>query len=257
MRFGFGRTHTEKVESLTRARELELAHSEWHPWFAWRPVRLIDIDSDGRDVYAFMESVDRRSSGWMNGCLFSSGIIWAHRKRRTPDKLRLLLFKECNRSCPGCCNNYWNLDELPVTHNFMGYKEIMLTGGEPMLDPFVVHTAIRNIRWQNKKAKIFMYTAKVDQVQATIDVLNKIDGITLTLHNRSDIIPFHSLDREIFLNNPHLAKKSLRVNVFSNVAKFNSELRHLCPWKVKWNIEWTKDCPLPDNEEFKRFPRVR
>ena len=51
------------------------------------------------------------------------------------DKLRLLLFEECNRSCPGCCNRDWDLQPLPVCYDLPPYRIILLTGGEPMLYP--------------------------------------------------------------------------------------------------------------------------
>ena len=39
-------------------------------------------------------------------------------------KLRLLVTKNCDRSCPGCCNKDWNLDKLPnATH--LNYDEMV------------------------------------------------------------------------------------------------------------------------------------
>ena len=44
------------------------------------------------------------------------------------EKLRLLLFEECDRDCPGCCNRDWDLRSLPVCRDFTPYQVIMLTG---------------------------------------------------------------------------------------------------------------------------------
>ncbi len=41
-------------------------------------------------------------------------------------KLRLLLFEECTRSCPGCCNRDWDLQSLPVCRDYSPYQLIML-----------------------------------------------------------------------------------------------------------------------------------
>ena len=35
------------------------------------------------------------------------------------EKLRLLLFEECDRDCPGCCNRDWDLRSLPVCRDFI------------------------------------------------------------------------------------------------------------------------------------------
>lgn len=36
------------------------------------------------------------------------------------EKLRLLLFEECDRDCPGCCNRDWDLRSFPVCRDFIG-----------------------------------------------------------------------------------------------------------------------------------------
>jgi hypothetical protein len=43
--------------------------------------------------------------------------------------------------------------------------------------------------------------------------------------------------------------KSLRLNVFKGVSL--AELNLSC-WKVKPNIKWIKNCPLPEDEVFMR-----
>ena len=51
-------------------------------------------------------------------------------------KLRLLVTEECNRHCPGCCNNNWDLKSLSVCKSYRDYEQILITGGEPLLDMF-------------------------------------------------------------------------------------------------------------------------
>lgn len=50
------------------------------------------------------------------------------------EKLRLLVTTKCPNKCPMCCNNSWDFSKLPVVEHF-NYKEIMITGGEPLLFP--------------------------------------------------------------------------------------------------------------------------
>ena len=68
-------------------------------------------------------------------------------------KLRLLITEKCNRKCEGCCNLDWDLQNLPVCTSFKGYDEILLTGGEPQLEPVLILSTVEKIKQQNKTAK--------------------------------------------------------------------------------------------------------
>ena len=162
-------------------------------------------------------------------------------------ELRLLLFKDCNRKCRGCCNKDWDLDNLPTCKSFKGYKTIMLTSGEPMLNPDLVMQTILKIRKQNKSVNIYMYTAKINDY--AIPYLNCVlDGITLTLHNQSDVKNFVKFNNKLSV----LYKlKSLRLNIFKGV-KLPKDI-DLSYWKVKRNIKWIKNCPLPKHEVFMKL----
>lgn len=166
-------------------------------------------------------------------------------------KLRLLLFEECNRNCEGCCNKDWNLKNLPGVGLFTGYKEIILTGGEPMLRPQLIKSMVRLIRFDTN-APIYVYTAKVDDLHDALSVLNKLDGMTVTLHEQSDVKPFLLFnDAVLDLNNQYgeFWNKSLRLNVFKGI-KFGADLSL---WDVKKEVEWIKNCPLPEDEVFMRL----
>jgi len=158
-------------------------------------------------------------------------------------KLRLLLSKQCNRNCEGCCNKDFDLDKLPVVTDYSGYDEIILTGGEPMLRPNFIREMVRRIRKQTL-VPIYLYTAKVDRLQSALAVLGIIDGICVTLHEQSDVEAFHKLENAI----DYSLGKSLRVNIFKGVKIFIDHLQ----WKVKSGIEWIKNCPLPKDEIFAR-----
>jgi len=168
-------------------------------------------------------------------------------KIRKVKKLRLLLFEECNRSCLGCCNNDWDLDNLEVCKSFEGYNEISLTGGEPMLWPDVVIDAAYKIR-NSCRAKIWLYTAMVENLHATIQVLWVVDGICVTLHEQSDVGPWKRFS-DLLSDGRFYRGKSMRLNVFKGV-----DVRDVPSWwKVKSNIEWISNCPLPENESFMRY----
>jgi hypothetical protein len=162
-------------------------------------------------------------------------------------KLRLLVTDKCDRNCPLCVNKQWNLDELPVEDNYSQYSEIILTGGEPMLDPHYLEKVIKIIRRQTR-AKIYVHTAKIDDYFAALNVLNMADGITVTIHETKDIEAFFRFDEFI----PPYFNKSLRVVVFQGILNIESFARTFPKWDVK-QINWIKDCPLPEGEVFKRF----
>lgn len=164
-------------------------------------------------------------------------------------KLRLLLFSECNRLCEGCCNKQFDLDSLPIETDFTNYGLIMLTGGEPMLKPEFVIDAVKRIRKVND-CPIYLYTAKVDKIFDVFKVLDCLDGLTLTLHEVMDLADFYILNQYIMHYKKKYSKKSFRLNVFKGI-EINKDVFPL--WKIKDNIEWIEDCPLPHNEVFKRL----
>lgn len=166
-------------------------------------------------------------------------------------KLRLLLFEECNRSCEGCCNKDWDLGNLPVVDSFVGYDEIMLTGGEPMLRPDIIKSTIGKIRQENSNAIIYLYTAKVDNVDDVLGVLKDLDGICITLHNQKDVDILNAL---ISKCHHKFVGKDMKLNVFSGIDYSSVEIEHFNI--VKDDITWIKNCPLPTGEEFKRCGKI-
>ena len=166
-------------------------------------------------------------------------------------KLRLLLFEHCNRSCEGCCNKQWDLSELPVCTDYSPYDMIILTGGEPMLRPAVVKNMINMIRKYND-CPIILYTAKTNNIEDLCSVIFKIDGITITLHEQSDVDNLYRVIQLCSIVSKPLTK---RLNVFSNVGlpKTARTTLNFFGWEIKDNIEWIEDCPLPEDEEFMRI----
>jgi hypothetical protein len=165
------------------------------------------------------------------------------------NKLRLLVTEKCNRNCIGCCNKEWDLKSLPVCLSFEGYDEIILTGGEPIMYGRL-SSLINKIRKQNEKAKIFMYTQS-NSPYMLLDVLQVIDGITFTVHDNDGLGHFWALEKVLFrfMSHYNLSLKSLRLNVFKGVDDFTPVLN----WKVKKDMEWIKNCPLPKDEIFMRL----
>lgn len=164
-------------------------------------------------------------------------------------KLRLLITEECNRSCPGCCNLDWDLKALEKCTDFSGYDEIILTGGEPMLFPDKIREILMRIDYPTgDRPKIYMYTALVNL--STAQLLNiYLDGITITFHNQKDVDNFAKVQYALepkFYN----VNRSLRLNVFEGI---DISALNLERWKVKDNMVWLENCPLPKDEVFMRY----
>jgi MoaA/NifB/PqqE/SkfB family radical SAM enzyme len=159
-------------------------------------------------------------------------------------KLRLLFTTVCNRSCEGCCNKDWQLDKLPTVQHF-NYEEILITGGEPLLDPSRLKGLIQAIRVVSN-ANIYIYTALVSH--DIYEILGYVDGVTITLHNQSDVNNIKPLLSFVKIN--EIKNKSLRLNIFKGI---NINDLDLTGWEVKKDIEWIKECPLPKDEEFMKL----
>ena len=165
-------------------------------------------------------------------------------------KLRLLVTDKCNRSCQGCCNKQWDLANLPICKDFRGYDQILLTGGEPMLHIAQLINTIGTIRKQTN-TPIYLYTAKADHPTFLNVVLTLVDGITLTLHDKSDIEPFLALQEYLKYHKPE--SKSLRLNIFHPISLAPEQL---VGWQVKPDMIWIEDCPLPTDETFMRLEKL-
>lgn len=167
-------------------------------------------------------------------------------------KLRLLITDKCDRNCTGCCNNDYDLDKLPVCESFVGYDEIMLTGGEPMLDMANIVNVSDIIREQNGNALIILYTAKPRSIDRIIDLIryNVIDSFTLTLHENKDSIDFYSSVNHKYFKVLEELKHRPRLNIFKDVY---FPVSYNLLFDIKYNITWIKNCPLPEDEVFMRL----
>lgn len=159
-------------------------------------------------------------------------------------KLRLVVTQQCDRACPGCSNNGRDLDALPVCTNFMGYEEILLTGGEPMLEVDRVRRLIHRIRRQGHFGPIILYTALPTRaLQALLHIY--LDGVTITLHKQSDVAMFRAFARELDC----VSSKSLRLKIFEGVDIGDLDVTR---WDVR-TLDWIENCPLPEGEVFMRI----
>lgn len=90
-------------------------------------------------------------------------------------------------------------------------------------------------------------------------ILAYADGIVLTPHSQSDIDKFAELNnmmQEVKETKSDFIKgKSLRLNLFADMKLLLPEHIDLSLWNVK-EIEWVKDCPVPQGEDFRRIKEL-
>lgn len=165
-------------------------------------------------------------------------------------KLRLLVTAECPNKCPMCCNNRFDLKQLPVVESLAGYEEIMITGGEPLLFPKDIQTLCIFLK-NRSNAKIYIYTANFD-IEAFDITSVMVDGYVYTPHSKKDVDEFLKLNDYLLEGHGPISPLSLRLNIFPEVETFIPKNTDLYFWKVK-KMHWIKDCPVPEGEDFYRI----
>lgn len=168
---------------------------------------------------------------------------------------RLIFTENCNRNCPKCCNKNFDFSEYRswkwnMVENF---DMLCITGGEPMLFPNEVIAFIKRFRalelqlanytlW-SEKTKLYLYTAYAQDLFKFRRVLALVDGITLTLHEQSDVPAFQKLNYELNMRGPY--DKSLRLSVFNEITL----PRQPFPlWNIMVGREWLDYCTVPEDE---------
>jgi len=169
-------------------------------------------------------------------------------------KIRLIITKDCLNKCPKCCNNNFNIESLPIIQNY-DCDELIITGGEPLGRNINKTLSLLNyLKYVDvdPNRKIFVYTNDIFHLN---EIIHLIDGITLSIHNISDMKDFIFWN-DVYRNNTFynfedsIKNKSLRLHIFKEV-EIPTDL-DLSDWGVKKDIEWAENCPLPKGEVLMR-----
>lgn len=182
-------------------------------------------------------------------------------------KLRLLVTEKCHNKCPMCCNNQFDIEKIPVVDRF-DYDEISITGGESLLPYNAVMTAwlvegIKAVQHATglPASKFYLYTAYFD-FEILRACSHEFDGICLTPHKKEDIDKFININAKMLklkkrgnTNDNFNLNCSLRLNLFADMKALLPKDIDLSLWKVK-DMEWVKDCPVPEGEDFRRIAKL-
>ncbi len=137
---------------------------------------------------------------------------------------RVIITFNCKRNCVYCCNKYGRIMagakkiRLP---QLAGFREICITGGEPMLNPNRTLKLIAQMKRTSPRSTYYLYTALFHKKLS--QVIREIDGVHFTLHessNQKDIRDFQSFQemiREFTEQNPQI-KKSFRLYINPKIS---------------------------------------
>lgn len=173
---------------------------------------------------------------------------------------RLIITLDCNRKCHYCCNTPEMLasaTKISDLSELQHYPEILITGGEPMLNPtrtlaIVQHlNQLGQIYWNKHKKlrKIYLYTAlALERGYLYSMLMYGVDGIHYTLHYNSS-----AKDVALGIDNIEILSKEFPNKPFR--LYMDSEVEHqvtIIPqrWSRIQSFKFIEDCPLPENEKL-------
>lgn len=165
----------------------------------------------------------------------------------TKETIHLMITNKCNRRCPDCCNNQYNISDIPIvtSQELAESKYVYLTGGEPFAygDPCLIAERLK-MYYPNIK-EVIVYTNALELYQ----YLNKnnlfaIDGLTISIKN--------SLDAFVF--NSYLSKDSRILSLDSNRLYVFEGFENIeCPDSIEKMIRtWQREFIAAPDSIFRR-----
>ncbi len=169
------------------------------------------------------------------------------KNEQTKKCIHLLITEKCNRKCPLCCNDQYNMAEIEdVTEEELSECEsVYLTGGEPFAyaDPCTIAKNLKK-KYPNIKS-VVVYTNALELYQYLIDnTLHDIDGLTISIKNKLDELIYNA---GIVNNKQVLSLKSNRVYLFDFPGSEGIKFKYDRYFDIR-KREWQEDFkPAPDS----------
>lgn len=183
-----------------------------------------------------------------------------------PEIMHLFLLKTCRHKCPMCCNNLYNIDEIPVPtiKELKTVHTVCFTGGEPFLVEDLYKIAVKLKKQYPNIERIYSYTSGLSFLMylkkysdKNVNCLEGIDGVTISPKDKLD----WSAANTIMGNSEYRTQlnllKSNRLYVFTDDDKSYTD-------EIKANLEksnfrmieryWDDEFETPENEIFRRLP---
>lgn len=178
-------------------------------------------------------------------------------------KARVMVTAKCPKNCDGCCNTGPVFEQHKVIKSddeLSGADEIIITGGEPLLQPEKVMKFIGDIRSRDRfdRPKFYLYSALVPKDFEMSRLFNVLSGFQFTLHAEaapSDVIALKELSRQLGMFKKYRDRpwenKCFRLNIDKRLYdEYDFGNIDLTPWDVVRKMKWIEDCPLPEGEKL-------
>ncbi len=169
--------------------------------------------------------------------------------------IHIVITEKCDRCCPDCCNNQYNMANIPVVsgQELREAEMVFLTGGEPFAyaDPILTAMSLRSI---NPNLKIYVYTNAFELGQylkkynwryEMFGHLYGLNGLTISIKEEKD----RTAMEQIVNKHPEvLALESIRVYTFPGFE--DTEVPAAWDKRMRY---WQKDFIPASDSIFRRL----
>lgn len=174
------------------------------------------------------------------------------RNENTKGIIHIMITAKCDRNCPDCCNNQYNLDNIPVVtdEELREAHTIYLTGGEPFAygNPTVLARNLKRKYPNIKTVRVYTNAFELMNYLAEGWDLDGIDGLTTSIKDKRDRYAFENV---ICKATSVLELKSNWVYVFKGFEDIE------CPEGFHKVIrEWQKEFVAAPNSIFRKVPKM-
>lgn len=162
--------------------------------------------------------------------------------------IHLMVTEKCLRNCEHCCNNQYDLNEIPyiTQEEYENAHTILLTGGEPVefTDPSDIAMRIKRKYPNIKNVYVYANAYELDCYFFMGGSTDWIDGFSISIKDKQDLYQF----------NKFLARNKKLQNLKSNRVYYFDDLK---PVKLKffdyWHRDWQEKFVPAEDSIFRRF----
>ncbi len=171
------------------------------------------------------------------------------KNERTEKIIHLMITEKCDRHCPLCCNNQYDMNtiEYVTDEELKNAETIFLTGGEPFAyaDPCYFAQQLKE-KYPNIK-NIYVYTNALElYLYLEKDYIYGIDGITISIKNKMDYKVF---EKSLQYDEQILRLKSNWIYTFPGFNDIEYPKEHF----TKRDRVWQEDFVPDPNSIFRRW----
>ena len=170
------------------------------------------------------------------------------RTDETKKIIHIMITDKCNRKCPDCCNNQYdiNLIERVTAEELREAEIIFLTGGEPFAyypDPCSLAHKIKQTYPNIKQVMIYTNAYELVTYLKMGGVLHDLDGLTISIKSKKDMEAIKYLIEHDSLKNI----ASIRTYVFDGFQTYIP-----ANWDPRRRV-WQKDFKPATDSIFRRL----